>query len=152
AEPSRRLNRIPTPWKRGFAPLGRGRAPSPHVPTCLEAADNTDTYVVVVLTASPGINVEVGNPGVEIARFDPPAPAMPRPHIQSRSELDYAGIGAAPRVHSAKNQIRGFPESSVATARANPRSDSLAGKNVHAQGWSHEQRRDVMGNLILEGV
>jgi hypothetical protein len=73
----------------------------------LEAADNTDTYVVVVLTASPGINVQVGSPGVEIARFDPPTPAMPRPHIQSSSELDNAGINAAPRVRSAPNQIVG---------------------------------------------
>ena len=97
--------------------------------TCLEAANNADTYVVVVLTASPGINVQVGSPGVEIARFDPPTPVTPRPHIQSSSELDYAGIGAArPRVRSAPNQIRGFPESPVAAARANPRGDSLAGK------------------------
>ena len=113
-------------WTRGFAPLGRRRAPLPHVPTCLEAVDNTDTYVVVVLTASPGINVQVGSPGVEIARLDTPTPAMPRPHIQSSSELHDAGIGAArPRVRSAKNQIRGVPESPVAATRANPRGDSL---------------------------
>ena len=97
--------------------------------TCLEAVDNADSYVVVVLTASPSINVQVGSSGVEIPRFNPTTPAMPRPHIQSSSELDYAGIGAArPRVRSAKNQIRGVEESPVASARANPRGDSLAGK------------------------
>ncbi len=121
--------------------------------TVLEAVDNADTYVVVVLTASPGIHVQVGSSGVEIARFDPSTPAVPRPHIQSSSELDYAGIGATwPRVRSAKNKTRGVPESPVAAARANPRGDALARKKVHAQGWSHEQRRDVLGNLVLVGV
>jgi len=123
-------------WQRATAhldgPFGcSGQAPpcSHMYPTCLEAVDNAGTYVVVVLTTSPGIHVQVGNSGVEIARFDPSTPAMPRPHIQSSSELDYAGIGAArPRVGSAKNQIRGVPESPVAAARANPRCDSLAGK------------------------
>jgi hypothetical protein len=45
--------------------------------TCLEAANNADTYVVVVLTASPGINVQVGSPGVEIRAPLSPTSAIP---------------------------------------------------------------------------
>jgi len=40
----------------------------------LKAVGDADTYVVIVLTASPGINVQVGSSGVEIARFEPRAP------------------------------------------------------------------------------
>src|SRR5208282_2061093 len=69
--------------------------------TCLEAVGYAGANVVVVLTVSAGIDVQVGGSGVEVARFGPKSPAMPDPHIQSRSELDHAGIGAAwPRVRS----------------------------------------------------
>jgi hypothetical protein len=60
--------------------------------------DHADPDVVIVLTASPGINVQGGSSGVEITRFESPAPGMPDPHIQSGAELHYAGIAAAARV------------------------------------------------------
>ena len=82
---------------------------------------DADTYVVIVLAASPGINVQIGSSGVEVARFQSRAPPTPKPHIQSSSELDYAGIAAGrPRVQSGPNESRGFPKTAIATAHANP--------------------------------
>jgi len=73
---------------------------------CLEAVGDAETYVIVVLPASPAINIQAGSSGVEITRFEPYAPPMPRPHIQSGSELDYAGIGAGgPGVRSAQTRV-----------------------------------------------
>jgi len=68
------------------------RGARPH--TYLEAVDDANTYVVIVLPASPGINVQSWSSGVEVARFDPRTPSVPWIHIQSRSELDDTGVGA----------------------------------------------------------
>jgi len=76
----------------GIAVAIQSRGARPH--TYLEAVDNTNTYVVIVLPASPGINVQSWSSGVEVARFDPRAPSVPWIHIQSRSELDDTGVGA----------------------------------------------------------
>ena len=78
---------------------------------------------------------------------------MPNPDIQSSSELDDPGIGAGwPKVRSVPIEERGFPETTVAASRANPRSDSLAGKNIQTHGGSDEQRSDVLGNHVVAVV
>ena len=59
--------------------------------------DHADPDVVIVLTASAGIDIQSGTSGVEITGFESPAPGMLNPHIQSGAELNYAGIAAAAR-------------------------------------------------------
>jgi len=70
--------RLPPRLRSGLRRQAREGA-RPH--TFLEAVRDADTYVVIVLTASSGIDVQVGNSGVEIARFEPRAPSVPYPHI-----------------------------------------------------------------------
>jgi ketosteroid isomerase-like protein len=36
-------------WKRGFAPLGRGRAPSPHLPISLGSCHDLDVKILTLL-------------------------------------------------------------------------------------------------------
>jgi hypothetical protein len=78
--------------------------------------------VVTVLTASPG-KVQGGSSGVEITRFESPAPGMPDPHIQSGAELNYAGIAAAARAPIFVKCNPRLSEATIAAANANPRRD-----------------------------
>ena len=90
---------------------------------------DVQTHVVVVLPASPGINVQSGNSRVEVTRFEARAPTVPHPHIQPSSELDDAGVGAAgPGVRHVVRENRGLPEASIAAAYANPWGNGVAGK------------------------
>ena len=90
----------------------------------LEAVDDANSDVVVMLPASPSIDIQSGISGVEVTRFESAAPAMPNLHIQSGAELNYAGIGASgPRVRIFVKCNRGLSEPAIAAANANPRRD-----------------------------
>ena len=90
----------------------------------LEAVDDANSQVVVMLPASPSIDIQSGISGVEVTRFESAAPGMPNPHIQSGAELNYAGIGASgARVRIFLKCNRGLSEPAIAAANANPRRD-----------------------------
>jgi hypothetical protein len=85
--------------------------------------DDANSDVVVMLPASPSIDIQSGISGVEVTRFESAAPAMPNPHIQSGAELNYAGIASGPRVRIFVKCNRGLSEPALAAANANPRRD-----------------------------
>src|SRR5271157_3715049 len=95
-----------------YPPEERGYPPG----TCLEAVDDAQPHVVVVLPASPGVNVQVGSSRVEVAGFEACAPTVPHPHIQASSELDDTGIGTGAGVGSFVECNGGYPETTVSAA------------------------------------